>query len=89
MQIFFEDMGIKISKKDIKKQAKIAKNFCVLVKKKLARQQVPRDIKFRRLLALLAPDRFDLNEDGMVWAKMLDTHPISHPHFQTLSIFLQ
>lgn len=40
-------------KKDVKKEAKYMKAFCILIKKKLQRQQVCRDANFRKLMALV------------------------------------
>jgi len=50
----YDKMGIpRPTKKDIKTQAKLAKGFMVLLKKKLNRDILPRSVPFRRLMALV------------------------------------
>ena len=39
--------------KELRKEAKLAKAFCVLIKKKLKRDQLSRNKTFRKLLALV------------------------------------
>lgn len=40
-------------RRDLKSQAKLAKGFCVLLKRKLQREQLCRGQLFRRLMALV------------------------------------
>eukprot|EP00435_Cladocopium_sp_Y103_P051468 s93_g16.t1 len=62
MQILFTNMEIQVSKKVLKQEAKYAKKFLVMIKRKLNRGQIPHDLNFRRLLALLDPE--DIPDDG-------------------------
>ena len=58
MQLLFTSMEIQVPKKVVKQEAKYAKKFLVLIKRKLNRGQIPHDLNFRRLLALLAPGTY-------------------------------
>ena len=62
MQLFFTSMEIQVSRKVVKQEAKYAKKFLVLIKRKLNRGQVPHDLNFRRLLALLAPEKYNTQD---------------------------
>lgn len=58
IKIFYERFNITISKPIVKQDAKLAKCFLVLVKRKLQREQVCRSASFRTLQALVYKDRF-------------------------------
>lgn len=54
MKLFFGILNKTLPKKaDLKNDAKMIKSFLVLVKQKLARQQVCRSLNFRRLMAMV------------------------------------
>ena len=46
------------NRKQLKRDAWVAKKFCVLIKRKLQRGQVPRVRAFRELMAAVFPNRF-------------------------------
>lgn len=52
-------MAITVTNKSLNKDAKIAKKFLVLIKRKLQRGQIPRSRKFCQLLALLDASKFE------------------------------
>lgn len=62
MQLFFTNMEIQVPRKVVKQEAKYAKKFLVLIKRKLTRGQVPHDLNFRMLLALLAPEKYEVQD---------------------------
>eukprot|EP00438_Fugacium_kawagutii_P000785 Skav229119 [mRNA] locus=scaffold92:800766:813847:- [translate_table: standard] len=59
-------MEIKATRKALKAEAKLIKAFLVLVKRKLGRGQIPSDLNFRKLLALLCPAVFDTQANPFI-----------------------
>lgn len=56
--------------KDIRKDAKVLKQFCVLVKRKLQREQLCRSLNFRKLMALVFdPDEKDRSLSCTMFSK--------------------
>ena len=58
----FASMEVHVAKKNLKGEAKMIKKFLVMIKRKLNRGQIPFDRKFRQLLALLAPETYDIED---------------------------
>lgn len=63
IQKLYTKFDIHISKSDLKSEAKLAKAFMVLVKRKLQRDQICRNITFRKLLALVFAHTRDNAQD--------------------------